>query len=134
MSDCLQSHGLWLTRLLCPWNFPGKNTGVGCHFLLQGSNPGLLHCRQMPYPLSHTKNPGLGLGCPGAAVHTLRDLVRAQFSSQPYYPICELRSSSFYMLPRQDEVWKYKHLKYIFICVPCLMNHIFPQKTFFLKF
>ena len=23
-------------RLLCPWDFPGKNTGVGCHFLLQG--------------------------------------------------------------------------------------------------
>ena len=35
------------TRLLCPWNFPGKDTGVGCHFLLQGifprSNPNLLH-------------------------------------------------------------------------------------------
>ena len=36
-------------RLLCPWNLPGKNTGVGCHFLLhgifptQGSNPHLLH-------------------------------------------------------------------------------------------
>ena len=87
-----------------------------------------------PCDTRSTKNPGLGLGCPGAAAHTLRDLVRAQFSSQPYYPICELRSSSFYMLPRQDEVWKYKHLKYIFICVPCLMNHIFPQKTFFLKF
>ena len=28
--------------LLCPWNFPGKNTGVGCHFLLPGDlpNPG----------------------------------------------------------------------------------------------
>ena len=24
-----------------PWDFPGKNTGVGCHFLLQGSNPGI---------------------------------------------------------------------------------------------
>ena len=24
------------SRLLCPWNFPGKNIGVGCHFLLQG--------------------------------------------------------------------------------------------------
>ena len=24
------------TRLLCPWDFPGKNTGVGCHCLLQG--------------------------------------------------------------------------------------------------
>ena len=28
--------GLKPTRLLCPWNFPGKNTGVGCHFLLKG--------------------------------------------------------------------------------------------------
>ena len=41
---------------------PGKNTGVGCHFLLQeifptqGSNPGLLHCRQMLYCLSHQGN------------------------------------------------------------------------------
>ena len=26
----------WTPRLLCPWNFPDKNTGVGCHFLLQG--------------------------------------------------------------------------------------------------
>ena len=30
------SPGTWL---LCPWNFPGKNTGVGCHFLLQGIFP-----------------------------------------------------------------------------------------------
>ena len=29
-------HGLYPTRLLCPWNSPGKNTEVGCHFLLQG--------------------------------------------------------------------------------------------------
>ena len=29
-------HGLKPFRLLCPWVFPGKNTGVGCHFLLQG--------------------------------------------------------------------------------------------------
>ena len=39
----------------CPWNFPGKHTGVGCHFLLQGIfliqglNPGLPHCRQILY-------------------------------------------------------------------------------------
>ena len=39
MSDSLQPHGLQPTRLLCPWNFPGKNTGVGCHFLLQGIFP-----------------------------------------------------------------------------------------------
>ena len=54
----LRPHGLQPTRLLCPQHSPGKNTGVGCHFLLhrifltQGSNPGLLHFKQILYPLS----------------------------------------------------------------------------------
>ena len=36
MSVCMLSRFIyvWLTRLLCPWDSPGKNTGVGCHFLL----------------------------------------------------------------------------------------------------
>ena len=48
-----------MQRLLCPWNSLGKNTGVGCHPLLQGicptqgSNSGLLHYRQILYHLSH---------------------------------------------------------------------------------
>ena len=47
--------GLQPTWLLRPWDSPGKNTGVGCHALLQGivliqaSNPQLLHCRQILY-------------------------------------------------------------------------------------
>ena len=59
VSDSMQSHGLQSTRLFCPWNSPGKNTGVGCHFLLQGIFPtqglnlGLPHCRQILYRLSH---------------------------------------------------------------------------------
>ena len=49
--------------LFCPWDFPGKNTGVGCHALLegifpiQGSNPGLLPCQQILYHLSHQESP-----------------------------------------------------------------------------
>ena len=45
------------------WGFPGKNTGVGCHSLLQGifptqgSNLGFLHCRQTLYCLSHRESP-----------------------------------------------------------------------------
>ena len=35
MPGSLQPHGLQLTSLLHPWDFPGKDTGVGCHFLLQ---------------------------------------------------------------------------------------------------
>ena len=50
-------------RLLCPWNSPGKNTGVGSCLLLQGifqiqgSNTGLLHCRWTLYCLSHQRSP-----------------------------------------------------------------------------
>ena len=36
ISDSLRSHGLQPARLLGPQNSSGKNTGVGCHFLLQG--------------------------------------------------------------------------------------------------
>ena len=35
MSDSLRPHGLQPAKLLCPWDFPGNNTGVDCHFLLQ---------------------------------------------------------------------------------------------------
>ena len=61
ISDSLQPHGPQPTGLFCSRNLPGKNTGVGCHvllqgiFLTQGSNPGLLCCRQIFYHLSHIK-------------------------------------------------------------------------------
>ena len=54
VSNSLRPHGLY-----CPWNSPGQNTGVGSHSLLQGIiptqgwNPGLPHCRQFHYLLSH---------------------------------------------------------------------------------
>ena len=52
-------------RLLCPWDSPGKNTGVGCHFLqgispAQGSNPSLLcllHWQEDSLPLHHLEAP-----------------------------------------------------------------------------
>ena len=58
-SASLRPHGLWPTRLLCPWDFLGKNSGVGSHsllqriFLTQGLDPSLLHYRQILYHLTH---------------------------------------------------------------------------------
>ena len=63
MSYSLPPYGLQTTRLLCPWDFPGKNTGVGNHFLpqgifpTQGPNPHLLHWQVDSLPLSHQGNP-----------------------------------------------------------------------------
>ena len=68
LSHSVMSDSLWIhpwtipARLLCPWDSPGKNTGVGCHallqgiFLTQGSNLGLPHCRWILYHLSHQGN------------------------------------------------------------------------------
>ena len=67
MSSSLWLHGLWPTRLFCPWNSPDKNIGVSDHslyqgiFLTQGSNPGLLHCMKILYHLSHQRSPSIYL-------------------------------------------------------------------------
>ena len=58
VSDSLEPH-----RLYSLWDSPGQNTGVGSLSLLQGnfptqgSNPGLLHCRQILSQLSHKGSP-----------------------------------------------------------------------------
>ena len=60
MFDSVQPHG-WTVACQTPLSMdsPGKNTGVDCHSILQGifptqgSNPGLLHCRQILCHLSH---------------------------------------------------------------------------------
>ena len=57
---CLTLASLWtiVVRLHCPWDFPGKNTGVGCHYFFQGVfltqdlNPHLLHWHVDSLPLS----------------------------------------------------------------------------------
>ena len=63
MLDSLQPFGLWPVNLLCPWDFSGKNTGVDCHFPLQGiflnqgSNLHVLHWRVEPLTLRHQESP-----------------------------------------------------------------------------
>ena len=75
MYVCARFSCVWLCATLqtvahlvcCPWDFPGKNTGMGCHFLLQGifqtqrSNPSLLHLLHWQAVLYHQHH----LGSPG---------------------------------------------------------------------
>ena len=69
VSDSWQPGGLQPARLLCPWDSPGKSTGVGCHALLQGIFPSqglnrwllcllwLLRWQAESLPLSHLGSP-----------------------------------------------------------------------------
>ena len=52
VSDSLWPHGLQPARFLCPWNFPGKNTGVGCHFLFHGICPTQVEQASLASPAS----------------------------------------------------------------------------------
>ena len=69
LSNSVRSHELQTSRCLCPWDSPGKNTGVGCHALLQGifltlgSNPCLL-------PLLHWQASSLSLVLPRKPYYT----------------------------------------------------------------
>ena len=60
ISNALGPCGLYPARLLCPWNSPGKNTGMGCHSLLQGDLP----------------DPGMELRYPALQVDSLPSALR----------------------------------------------------------
>ena len=89
------------SRLFYPWNSPGKNTGMGCHsliqeiFLTQGFNPGLPHCRQILCYLNHLGSPPalqgrfLTTGLPGKSPSPIFFLTPSSPSnwSQEDYPV-----------------------------------------------
>ena len=77
------------SRLLRPWDFLGKSTGVDCHFFLQGifptqgSNPGLPHCRQTLYHLSHQ---GSQIFCPYSDLNN--HSCQSFFQVKSVYKVC----------------------------------------------
>ena len=94
---CMRAKSLWSFLTLCNpkdcrplgssvhGDSPGKNTAVGCHFLFQGifpsqgSNPGLLHCRQILYFLSYPGKPIFGGGgCYSASCSGTEQIQRPQ--------------------------------------------------------
>ena len=79
-------------RLLCAWNSPGQNTGVGSLSLLQGifptqgSNPGLPHCRWILYQLSHKGSPRILEAECAATLLSCSSLLHPCPSSRPPAP------------------------------------------------
>ena len=61
VSNSVRPHRWQPTRLLCPWDFPGKNTGVGCRFLLQIFSLGTLKTKQNKTKKTKKKRARVGL-------------------------------------------------------------------------
>ena len=66
VSDSVQPHRWQPTRLPCPWDSPGKNTGVGCHFLLQGMK---VRSESEVAQLCPTLSDPMDYSLPGSSVH-----------------------------------------------------------------
>ena len=94
----LQPRGLQPTKLFYPWDFPGKNTGVGCHFLLQG----IFQIGKLPLALKHLE--------PDKGPHLV------EFIYFPHWPQCHLKkkqttaafSSLLGMTPAQNQHTSYR--------------------------
>ena len=78
--------------LLCPWGFPGKNTGVGCQFFSRGSsgtqglNSRLLHRHAYSLPMSH-QGWGQTCFCSGGAVLGIAGWLAASLASTHQMPV-----------------------------------------------
>ena len=129
----------WTARFLCPWNFPGKDTGVGCHFLLQGifltqeSNLCLLcllHCRWILYYWATREAPNLCFHVSFfSSVSSVPSLICVRLfatprkCSTPGFPISSSRS--LLKLMSIESVMPSNHL---ILCHPLLLPpSIFPS-------
>ena len=119
MSDSLQPHGLQPTRLLYPWDFSDKNTGVGCHFHLQGlflnqgSNQHLLHWQVDSLPMSHLGNlPQIYCSLCLIFIKLINMCLGVFCLGFILFGTLGLLDLGDYFLPHFKEVFKYYLLKY----------------------
>ena len=91
MSDSVRPHRQQPTRLPCPWDSPGKNTGVGCHFLLQ--------CKKVK------RESEVAQSCP-----TLRDPMDRSLPGSSVHGICQARVLEWGAILRQNKAFFLHHV------------------------
>ena len=133
MSDSLRPHGLQPTRPLCPWDSPGKNTGVGCQALLQGifptqgMNPHLL-C------LLHWQVGSLPLALPGKSRGGIQfnRILSAQWNTgkqKKFFSSCEKLVSSHLLRSRFLRV----RFKCNYVFISCSYSYKKKEQSSFMK-
>ena len=110
VSDSSWPHGLQLTRLLHPWDFPGKSTGVGCHCLLQMCHEWVLN--EFPWPSQtpyHYGKPHVGCG----RYTPITDLWWGAYSFHQCEAGCSLCRSGYHSKGDTERIWYQAQGKYM---------------------
>jgi len=145
MSDSVRLHRWQPTRLPCPWDSPGKNTGVGCHFLLQcmkvkseSEVAQSFWILETPWTAAHQAPPSMGLSrqeyWSGGAIAFSAQLLDSQTKNKKnkYTYSTILRVKSLYNNQIHDfKTPKYKNHSFqkIFQFLNLLIHKIF-ERTF----
>ena len=115
MSNSFSTPWTVATRLLCPWVFQGKNTGVGCHFLLQGifptqgSNLSLLHLLALAGGFFTTEPPGKPL-CIHSLFYYFSRIVACISVGQTMF--LELSKNPFFLEPLcSGSLWAFNEIR-----------------------
>ena len=128
MSDSVQPQRQQPTRLPCPWDSPGKNTGVGCHFLLQ--------CMQVKSESEVaqsclTLSDPMDCSLPGSSVHGIFQARVLEWGAIAFSngPLGLIRLTlPFFFLFKQWTSWAYVFLLYIYISGKINIKSIYLYK------
>src|SRR5574337_1061428 len=102
MSDSVRPQRWQPTRLLCPWDSPGKNTGVGCHFLLQcmkvkSESEVAQSCPTLSSPMD--------CSLPGSSIHGIFQARELEWVPLLYIKWASLVAQLVKNLPAMRETW-----------------------------
>ena len=107
MSDSVQPHRLQPTRIPCPWDSPGKSTGVGCHCLLQCMKVKSEVAQSCPTP-----SDPMDCGPPGSSIHGIFQARVLEWGAIAFWMSC-ICTVSYYLAVERDG---------LVICVMMWMN------------
>ena len=113
MSDSVRPHRRQPTRLRCPWDPPGKNTGVGCHFLLQCMK--MKSESEVAESCPTLSNP-MGCSLPGSSIHGI-------FQAR----VLEWGATAFSGIKWKPLIKKMHHVSSMFIAVLFTITNIWKQ-------
>ena len=114
VSDSVRPHRQQPTRLPHPWDSPGKNTGVGCHFLLQCKK--VKSESEVPQSCPTLSDP-MDFSLPRASVHGIFQARVLEWGATAFSECCSqqyIKNSYNRWHLQLYEIWYTKHLKFIF--------------------